>query len=559
MNLAGSSEKGVYNDGTLDNFGTIIQTGGNLDLHSDNVAPTTFKNEAGAWYLVESDSGIDNTFGGINAVVNAGRIVKTAGNGTSDLYVNGPLSNTGTIEADSGTLFVDAASVPQISSAALTGGTWNAMDGATLKLPTGTAIASSAANIVLGGSGAAIAGAGGLAANSGSLTLSGGASFAAAGNFTNSGSLTLGPGSTLSVSGNYVQAPAGTLDEQIGGTPASALYGKIAATGTVTLGGGLAVSSTGGFSPVAGQDFPIMTYASASGAFAAMTGLAPFFTAAVNAASLDLVDSATTAVDLAATEVDTTTIGAVGGTIVVNWQVTDSGSQSATGNWQDSVYLSTTSAITGNSILLGAVEHTGGLSAGGTYWGNLITEIPAVPPGSYYVLVQVDSLYQVADPDRDNNTRVADNGALQVSASTLALGAPWPARSPPPARTTTTSLRRRPAGRSRFRSPARHRRARRPCTSAKGRSPRPTPTRRRPTFPDSPARRSPCRRSSAGGRSTSWRRACRGPPPRPLIRSRPRNPPRWRCRSCRPVGPLATEARLSTFKAPTSPPPPPPA
>ena len=46
---AGSSEKGFYDDGTLDNFGTIIQTGtGNLDLHSDNISPTTLKNEAGA-------------------------------------------------------------------------------------------------------------------------------------------------------------------------------------------------------------------------------------------------------------------------------------------------------------------------------------------------------------------------------------------------------------------------------------------------------------------------------------------------------------------------------
>ena len=48
MNLAGSAGKGFYEDATLDNQGTIIQTGsGNLGLHSDNISPTTLKIEAG--------------------------------------------------------------------------------------------------------------------------------------------------------------------------------------------------------------------------------------------------------------------------------------------------------------------------------------------------------------------------------------------------------------------------------------------------------------------------------------------------------------------------------
>ena len=64
-------------------------------------------NEAGASYLIESDSGIDNAFGG-QRLVNAGTIRKTAGSGTSTLTINGSLTNTGTIEADSGTLYLDA-------------------------------------------------------------------------------------------------------------------------------------------------------------------------------------------------------------------------------------------------------------------------------------------------------------------------------------------------------------------------------------------------------------------------------------------------------------------
>ena len=93
-------------------------------------------NDAGASYLIESDSGIDNAFGGETAVVNSGTIRKTAGTGTSTLTINGPLTNTGTIEADSGTLDLDRDSrSPSSRTARLTGGTWNALDGATLQFP----------------------------------------------------------------------------------------------------------------------------------------------------------------------------------------------------------------------------------------------------------------------------------------------------------------------------------------------------------------------------------------------------------------------------------------
>ena len=44
--LSGSSDMGFYEDATLDDYGTILQTGtGDLNLHSDNVSPTTLKIE----------------------------------------------------------------------------------------------------------------------------------------------------------------------------------------------------------------------------------------------------------------------------------------------------------------------------------------------------------------------------------------------------------------------------------------------------------------------------------------------------------------------------------
>ena len=271
INLAGSSDKGFFEDATLDSFGTIIQTGaGNLGLHSDNVSPTILKIEVGASYLIESDSGIDNEDGGATALVNAGLIRKTAGSGTSTLLINGAISNTGMIEVDSGTTALNATSLTQVSNGALTGGTWSVLNGATLQLPAGTAITANEAQITLSGSNAAMTGITGLSSNSGSFTLNSGAIFQSGGSFTNSGTLTVGPGSTLKVAGAETEASGSTLDVQIGGTPASGLFGQVAATGAATLGGTFDLTLVNGFAPSAGQDFKAMTYVSAGGTFSSV-------------------------------------------------------------------------------------------------------------------------------------------------------------------------------------------------------------------------------------------------------------------------------------------------
>ena len=167
MNLSGPTEKVIDNDGTLDNSGTVIQTGsGIVRLHSDGQSPTIFKNEAGATYLIESDSGLEELSADKTELDNAGLVMKTAGSGTSTISVNGALGNPGTIEADSGTLALSG-TMAQVSNNTLTGGTWNATSGATLAFPNGTNIATNAAQIALDGAGAIIAGLGSLSSNTG--------------------------------------------------------------------------------------------------------------------------------------------------------------------------------------------------------------------------------------------------------------------------------------------------------------------------------------------------------------------------------------------------------
>ncbi len=120
-----------YNDGVLSNFGTIIQTGtGNLQLGTDGTYPATLMNEAGASYLLEGDGGLSELSNsgsapGQTSLDNAGNILKTAGTGTSYFTVLGSITNTGTIEADSGTIALDPTlGISQLTGNSLSAGTW---------------------------------------------------------------------------------------------------------------------------------------------------------------------------------------------------------------------------------------------------------------------------------------------------------------------------------------------------------------------------------------------------------------------------------------------------
>ena len=164
----------------------------------------------------------------------------------------------------------------------------------------------------------------------------------------------------------------------------------------------------------------MLSFAGASGAFSAVTGVPAGMTVSQTSTALDL-DSAQSPADLVPTTVTAPTTTTDGSSIAVSWQVKNQGG-SAAGSWQDSVYLSSTSAITSRSILLGTATHTGGLAGGSSYSSSLTSILPATAPGFYYVLVQADSLYEVADANRANNTLAAASGQLDVSVPGLTVG-----------------------------------------------------------------------------------------------------------------------------------------
>jgi len=87
-------------------------------------------------------------------------------------------------------------------------------------------------------------------------------------NLVNAG--TVSPGASpgiITVDGDYTQESLGSLAIELGGTTAGTDYDQLVVTGVATLAGTIDVSLIPDFTPSAGQNFTIMTYASHTGEF----------------------------------------------------------------------------------------------------------------------------------------------------------------------------------------------------------------------------------------------------------------------------------------------------
>ncbi len=391
-------------------------------------SPTTLNNEPGGLYLIESDAGVNNEGLGDNVISNMGTIRKTAGTGTSTLDIpeQGSLSNTGTIEADSGTLYLEATTIDQVSAGTLSSGTWSALGGSTLEFPSGTSITANQANITLDGTGATITALVGLSSNSGGFSVTNGATFSTTGGLNNTGGLTIGAGSTLTVNGKYAQGTAASLTIGIGGASSGNEYGQLNVTGAATLAGSVNASMASGFTPTAGNSYPIVTYASETGANSlSFTG--------VNSGSLSIFQPVVgqtsivlnTTVSPANLVVQPFTVPAnavVGQNLTVTYQVDNQSDNAVTGTWTDSVYLSTQTTLNSSSVLLGRVQQTG-VAADGQYSQTVTAPVPGLVPDDYYVIVLADSLGLVPELNRAS-TELASTSPVQVTLPTLALASP---------------------------------------------------------------------------------------------------------------------------------------
>lgn len=105
------------------------------------------------------------------------------------------------------------------------------------------------------------------------------------------------------------------------------------------------------------------------------------------------------------------------------WTVQNSSSNSASGIWQDTLYLSTDTTWDSGDIVIGSKQRSGTLAGFASYTETLETVIPPVDPGSYYVIVRTDSRNTVRESNETNNV-AASVGQTQVNVQNLTLGVP---------------------------------------------------------------------------------------------------------------------------------------
>jgi uncharacterized repeat protein (TIGR03803 family) len=276
VNYSGGAVTGT---GSLVNAQTMIQTGtANLLLNNG----ATLSNAATGTYQLKGSGGVAGSGGG--ALANAGLFLKLTDAGTATIATS-TLSNTGTVEVDSGTLNV-AAAVTQLSGNVLTAGTWTVRGSATVPSqinftaagPVG--VIGAAANVTLAGANASFSNLSGLQtiAQGGSLALQQGQSLTVSGALTNSGNLTLGAGCRLTLGGGFTQLSTGTFNMQLGGTAAAPTFGRlVSSTGAVALGGTLNVTSA--VVPAVGSSFKVVDNgggAAVGGSFAGLPEGATF-------------------------------------------------------------------------------------------------------------------------------------------------------------------------------------------------------------------------------------------------------------------------------------------
>lgn len=141
---------------------------------------------------------------------------------------------------------------------------------------------------------------------------------------------------------------------------------------------------------------------------------------AANAATLQLPPP----VDLTVTAIEAPASGSPGERATIRWTVRNDGPNTAFGRWQDAVYLSKDQAWDINDALVGRFDTVvSPITAGQTYAGVLTTELPAVDPSSYYVIVRTDVRNRVREVDETNNTAVS-TGTAAVDVTELQLGVP---------------------------------------------------------------------------------------------------------------------------------------
>jgi hypothetical protein len=132
-----------------------------------------------------------------------------------------------------------------------------------------------------------------------------------------------------------------------------------------------------------------------------------FFPPLLVAAATGILRSQATQVrvpDLTPTALEAPAVADAGQTVIASWRVINVGNAEAKPSWHDRLYLSSDPEYSAHSDLyLGDTLHETALAAGASYAANLKFALPNVPPGHYYLILQVDrydTVYEVSETNQ---------------------------------------------------------------------------------------------------------------------------------------------------------------
>ncbi len=209
------------------------------------------------------------------------------------------------------------------------------------------------------------------------------------------------------------------LNIQVGDRPGTGQFGQINVTGAANLTGEFNVDLVNGFGPILPDAYTVLTYASRTGSFFPVSGIEPFFDIAINPTQTVLTVVASAA-DLAVQDIDVPASASPGDVVNIQYTVQNLDNINVAGSWFDSIYLSSDNLYDPDDVLIGRVEHTGGLAPLASYVGSLTAQLPGVVDGNYRVIVIADSRGNVGDSNRTNNT-LASTEVISVDLPVLAF------------------------------------------------------------------------------------------------------------------------------------------
>jgi large repetitive protein len=127
------------------------------------------------------------------------------------------------------------------------------------------------------------------------------------------------------------------------------------------------------------------------------------------------------AADLRVENIVIPTGGKSGESAQISWTVANRAINSAKGSWSDVVYLSSDANWDIKDRVLGRVIHSGDLAQDATYTSTLTTNLPALTPGQYRIIVRTDAQNQVYEGDNEVNNLTTAATPINLSATELPL------------------------------------------------------------------------------------------------------------------------------------------